>query len=256
MFGTREGGWRLWAASGLSAVLLELPFPLAGPMPAWRAGVAWFGLVPLLAALLSWQAEEVKRPLRLGFGLGYLCGVMWYAGNCYWIYDTMALHGGLPPMAAGLMLLGYSLVLGSYFGVFGLGVVLVRKQSGSRQLALLSAPVLWAALELAAARITSVPWDQLGYSQVDNSLVNGLGPMVPPVLLDMLLAGEKAMGDSSGLSLSLGWSVERDSPPPSDHGEHEGHASWRSTPPTTLGAASKHPCAARLPMRVVGIPEC
>ncbi|MGB6692159.1 MAG: apolipoprotein N-acyltransferase, partial [Terracidiphilus sp.] len=42
--------------------------------------------------------------------------------------------------------------------------------------ALAAAPVFWAALELAAARITSVPWDQLGYSQVDNALVNQLAP--------------------------------------------------------------------------------
>ena len=35
--------------------------------------------------------------------------------------------------------------------------------------ALAAAPVFWVALELAASRITSVPWDQLGYSQVDNA---------------------------------------------------------------------------------------
>jgi apolipoprotein N-acyltransferase len=31
-------------------------------------------------------------------------------------------------------------------------------------------------MEMAASRITSVPWDQLGYSQVDNALVNQLAP--------------------------------------------------------------------------------
>ena len=60
-------------------------------------------------------------------------------------------------------------MLGLYFGLFGLGVVLVRRATGSTRLALAAAPFLWAALELAAARITSVPWDQLGYSQVDNA---------------------------------------------------------------------------------------
>ena len=35
-------------AAVLSAGLLELPFPLAGPMPPWRTVFAWFGLVPLL----------------------------------------------------------------------------------------------------------------------------------------------------------------------------------------------------------------
>ncbi len=45
-----------------------------------------------------------------------------------------------------------------------------------RALRLAFAPFLWTGLELAAARITSVPWDQLGYSQVDNALINQLAP--------------------------------------------------------------------------------
>ena len=44
---------KLWGAAVLSAVLLELPLPIAGPMPPWRSIFAWFGLVPLLWALLS-----------------------------------------------------------------------------------------------------------------------------------------------------------------------------------------------------------
>ena len=29
------------------------------------------------------------------FLLSYLCGILWYAGTCYWIYDTMRHFGGL-----------------------------------------------------------------------------------------------------------------------------------------------------------------
>ena len=75
-----------------------------------------------------------------------------------------------------LLLIGFSLVLGLYFGLFGLGVMLVLRATGKRKLALAAAPFLWVALDLAAARITSVPWDQLGYSQVDNGIVNRLAP--------------------------------------------------------------------------------
>ena len=89
-------------------------------------------------------------------------------GNCYWIRDTMSHYGDMPPLAPTLLLIGFSLVLGLYFGLFGLGLVLVRRATGSTRLALAFAPFLWTGLELAAARITSVPWDQLGYSQVDN----------------------------------------------------------------------------------------
>src|ERR1035441_10414057 len=120
-----SGSWKLWAAAGLSAGLLELPFPLAGPMPVWRSVFAWFGLAPLLAAIL-WPAAKSERPLRRAFLLAYLCGFLWYCGNCYWVRDTMAHFGDLPPFVPVLLLVGYSLVLGLYFGLFGLGVMLVR----------------------------------------------------------------------------------------------------------------------------------
>jgi apolipoprotein N-acyltransferase len=168
--------WGLWVAAMLSAGLLELPFPLAGPLPPWRAIFAWFGLVPLLTAVLSTMCVKGPRPLRRSFLLGYLCGFLWYMGNCYWIRDTMSKYGDLPAIVPVLLLVGFSLVLGLYFGVFALGVALVRKASGSTKLALTAAPIFWAGLELAASRITSVPWDQLGYSQVDNALVNPLAP--------------------------------------------------------------------------------
>ncbi len=168
--------WAPWAAAVLSAALLELPFPLAGPLPAWRTVFAWFGLVPLICAVLSKQTSDSPHPLRRAFLVAYLCGVLWYAGNCYWIYATMLHYGSLAPWVCVLLLLGFSLVLGAYFGLFGWGLMLVRRATGSVRWALLFAPFLWAALDLAAARITSVPWDQLGYSQVDNALVNQLAP--------------------------------------------------------------------------------
>jgi apolipoprotein N-acyltransferase len=168
--------WRLWAAAGLSAGLLELPFPLAGPLPPWRAVFAWFGLAPLIWAVLSDTCTHRPRPLRRAFLLAYVCGVLWYMGNCYWIYDTMLIHGGLPPSVSLLLLIGFSLVLGLYFGLFGFGLQLVRRVTGSTRWALAFAPFLWVALELAGARITSVPWDQLGYSQVDNVLLTQLAP--------------------------------------------------------------------------------
>jgi apolipoprotein N-acyltransferase len=163
-----------WAAAVISAGLLELPFPLAGPMPPWRSVFAWFGLVPLLWALLSTSDE--RHPLRRGFLIGYLCGFLWYIGNCYWIRDTMSHYGDMPFLAPTLLLIGFSAVLGLYFGLFGLGLVFVRRATGSVRWALVFAPFVWTALELAAARITSVPWDQLGYSQVDNGILTLLAP--------------------------------------------------------------------------------
>jgi apolipoprotein N-acyltransferase len=195
------GTWKLWGAAILSAVLLELPFPLAGPLPPWRAIFAWFGLVPLLWAILSPACVDGPRPLRRGFLLAYICGVLWYAGNCYWVRDTMLKYGDMPPMAPTLLLLGYSMVLGLYFGLFGLLVVLVRRATGSTRLALAAAPILWAALELAASRITSVPWDQLGYSQVDNAIVNQLAPWTGVYGISFVLVAANAFFASGWLGV-------------------------------------------------------
>jgi len=184
---------KMGAAAVLSAALLELPFPIAGPMPPWRSIFAWFGLVPLLWALLSATTVGHPRPFRRAFLLAYVCGVLWYIGNCYWIRDTMMHYGDMPSVAPVLLLIGFSLVLGLYFGLFGLGVMLVRRATGKQHLALAAAPFLWVALDLAAARITSVPWDQLGYSQVDNGIVNQLAPWTGVYGISFLLVAINAL---------------------------------------------------------------
>ena len=123
----------------------------------------------------------------------------------------MMRYGDMPAIAPVLLLVGFSLVLGLYFGLFGLGVMLVRRATGSTRLALVAAPFLWTALELAAARITSVPWDQLGYSQVDNALVNRLAPWTGVYGISFLLVGVNALL-AGGLLLSrrqnkLAWGI-------------------------------------------------
>src|SRR6266702_821809 len=193
--------WKLWAAAGLSAGLLELPFPLAGPLPVGRSLFAWFALVPLLWAILTAAKTNGPRPLRQASLLAYSCGVLWYAGNCYWIYDTMLIHGGLPPVVSALLLVGFSLVLGLYFGLFGLAVALVRRRTANTGLALAAAPFFWASLELAASRITSVPWDQLGYSQVDNVLLTHLAPFTGVYGISFVLVAINALL-AGGLVLS------------------------------------------------------
>jgi apolipoprotein N-acyltransferase len=177
----------------ISGALLDLPFPIAGPLPPWRAIFAWVALVPLLYGLLAEDNVNASRYLRRSALAGYACGVLWYVLNCYWIYDTMYLYGHVPaPGAAGIVLL-YSLILGLYFGVFGFLVALTRKAFGSYTQALLLAPFYWVALELAASRITSVPWDQLGYSQVDNFLLMRLAPLTGVYGISFLLLAGNAL---------------------------------------------------------------
>ncbi len=191
-----------WLAALLTALLLELPFPLAGPMPPWRGIVAWFGLVPLIVAVLSLEdgfcrmpgaADGSPRAKRRAYLLGYLAGTLWFMGNCYWIYATMNLHGHLSPLVSFLLLLGFSLVLGNYFALFTLGLLLIRRATKSIAITLLAAPFLWAALDLLAARFTSVPWDQLGYSQIDNALLTQLAPWTGVYGITFLLVASNAL---------------------------------------------------------------
>src|SRR4051794_9954877 len=109
---------RLWALAMLSGALQIFPFPIAGPVPVWRTVVCWIALLPLLFCLTTGDLKG--RPLRLrdGAALGFASGVVWYLGNCYWIYQTMYLYGGIAkPAAAGILLLFCS-YLGLYHALF------------------------------------------------------------------------------------------------------------------------------------------
>jgi apolipoprotein N-acyltransferase len=147
------------------------------PLPDWYV-LSWFAVTPLLVALLrarqpdTWQLEEgIKlvpaNPVQ-AFLLAYVCGILWYAGNCYWIFNTMRQYGGLnTPAAVGILIL-FCLYLALYHGVFGLAVSLLAGKKSFNRLALLLAPAIWVATELARTRISGFPWDLLGIAQVDN----------------------------------------------------------------------------------------
>jgi apolipoprotein N-acyltransferase len=183
---------RLWAMAVLSGILQILPFPIAGPTPLWRTAFCWIALVPLLWALLGNTKTGSPLTLRQGAALGYICGFIWYLGNCYWIYQTMYLYGGLAkPIAAGILLL-FCLYLGLYHALFGTLLAAFRRRFG-RQTALLLVPFAWVAVELARARITGLPWDPLGNAQVDNPLLIRLAPITGVYGLSFIIAAVNAL---------------------------------------------------------------
>lgn len=183
---------RLWAMAVLSGVLQVLPFPIAGPTPLWRTAFCWIALLPLLSALLGNSKTGNPLTLRQGAVLGYLCGFVWYMGNCYWIYQTMYLYGGLAkPIAAGILIL-FCLYLGLYHALFATLITAFQKRFGS-QGALLVVPFAWVAVELARARITGLPWDLLGTAQVDNPLLTRLAPFAGVYGLSFIIAAVNAL---------------------------------------------------------------
>ena len=157
----------------LSAILQVIIFPLPGVYV-----LSWVAIAPLIVALLRARPAgelEIAGATRLqpatpwqAFLLGYVCGILWYAGTCYWIYDTMHQYGGLSTPAAMLALFLFCCYLGLYHGLFGLLLSLLVGPGRDYRRALATAPFLWVAVELARTRITGFPWNLLGIAQVNN----------------------------------------------------------------------------------------
>ena len=169
----RQIHFSAWLLIAASALLQALIFPLPGIYV-----LSWIALAPLIVALLRARPAgelQIAGAVRLrpatplqGFLLGYVCGILWYAATCYWIYDTMRHFGGLSMPAALLALFLFCCYLGLYHGLFGLLVSLLAGSATDLRRPLALAPFLWVAVELARTRITGFPWNLLGIAQVDN----------------------------------------------------------------------------------------
>jgi apolipoprotein N-acyltransferase len=162
-----------WLLVGLSSLLQVLIFPLPGIYV-----LSWVAFAPLIVALLRARpagALEIDGSVNLqaakpgqAFLLAYVSGILWYAGTCYWIYNTMHEYGGLSVPLALLALFLFCLYLALYHGLFGLLLSLAVDSGRDNRRALVAAPFLWVAVELARTRVTGFPWNLLGTAQVDN----------------------------------------------------------------------------------------
>ena len=130
---------------------------LTGAFPDIDIGwLAWVAIVPLLVA-----ARNV--PWKWGFGLGFLAGMVHYLSLIYWVAYTMRTYGHLPWTVCISILVLLAAFLALYFGAF---CVLVCLLCPKPSLALITAPVLWVALEyLRSFFLSGFPWELLGYSQ-------------------------------------------------------------------------------------------
>jgi apolipoprotein N-acyltransferase len=169
----RQIHYSAWLLVGISSLLQILIFPLPGLYV-----LSWVAIAPLIVAVLRARPAgelEVDGAVNLraatpgqAFLLGYASGILWFAGTCYWIYDTMHEHGGLSAPMAAMALFLFCLYLGLYHGLFGLLLGLAAGPGRDDRRALISAPFLWVAVELARTRVTGFPWCLLGTAQVDN----------------------------------------------------------------------------------------
>ncbi len=154
-----------WVLAAISGGLQVIIFPSINFY--W---LCWIAFVPLLVAILAARrTDSGTLPATAGetFLLAYVSGLIWSAGSCYWVFHSMHVFGGLSTAAAVGVLVLFCLALAVHHGVFGLLLVLVGRRGHMRR-ALILAPFLWVAVELARTRITGFPWDLLGTVQVNN----------------------------------------------------------------------------------------
>jgi apolipoprotein N-acyltransferase len=138
--------------AGTSALLLILSFPNFELF-----FLAWIALVPLLVVI-----ARRSSPLR-ALILGWAVGTVFFYTTCYWLTYSMIHYGGLPTVAAYLLLVPPSIVIGLFPGLAMMLVAFAIKRWGIGSILL--APVFWTAFEWARLGVTGQLWNALGYSQ-------------------------------------------------------------------------------------------
>ncbi|HMJ81546.1 MAG TPA: apolipoprotein N-acyltransferase, partial [Vicinamibacterales bacterium] len=166
------------ALAMVSGALFVLSFPKFG-----HPAFGWIALTPLLVALSG-------AALRRAFLLGLTTGIIYFTGTLYWITGVLAAYGGLQTWVAVLInagLIAYLSLFPALFALITRRIVMAYGRS-----ALMAAPVVWVATELARSYITSFPWELLGYSQVTVLPIAQLASLFGVYGLSMLVAAVSA----------------------------------------------------------------
>jgi len=168
-----------WLLALSSGVLQVLVFPRPG-----LHFLSWVSITPLIYCVLRTREADatqllaerdtfsylVPATIAQGFLLGWVSGVVTYAGTCYFIYNVVHLYGGLSPVLSFAVLILYALVVGIHHAIFGgLLAWAAKARAGFSRKALVLAPFLWVAVELLRSYVVSVPWNLLGTAQIDNT---------------------------------------------------------------------------------------
>lgn len=153
--------------AGLSALLLILAFPRFD-----IAALAPFALAPLLVAVARTRARVAGRPVWPSWFLaGWVTGIVYWAGTCYWIQFVLSVHAGMSTPLAWLGFVFFSLYKALHMGLFALlaGFLLRRRW------AVLTVPALWVAIERTHGDF-GFAWLALGNAGLGMSLPARLAP--------------------------------------------------------------------------------
>jgi apolipoprotein N-acyltransferase len=169
------------ALSLASGAALALAFP--------NFNLPLFGFVAVAGLILaSLEGGLGEAALR-----GLLFGTAFYLFSTPWIYTVMRQYGPLPAwQAAGVMAL-MILAASPYFVAFTLCLTWVARRN--QNLAVLAAPFLWVAFELARTRMPDIafPWNLLGYSASGNLALVQLASITGIYGLSLIVAAYNAI---------------------------------------------------------------
>jgi apolipoprotein N-acyltransferase len=150
--------WKNALLAVLAAVLLILAFP---DFEFWF--LAWFALVPLLLAI-----ERQKHCVSVCFTLGWIFGVVFFFGTCWWLTFAPITYAGFPPLLAYFLLFCVTAVAAIFPGIFGLVLSLFLRRFG--MWSFLLAPFVWVFTEFLRYWLTGNNWNAIGYSQAFNGV--------------------------------------------------------------------------------------
>jgi len=146
--------------AALSALLLILAFP--------RFDFAWLAPVALAPMLLA--AAREPRPFRR-FAAGYLCGVIYWFGVCYWIQFTLSVYGNLGEAAGWAVFLLFCLAKALHMAAFALVAGILMRTAW----AIPGVAGLWVAIEITHGPL-GFAWLALGNAGINMSIPMRLAP--------------------------------------------------------------------------------
>ena len=168
--------WLSALFSVVAAILLILAFP---DFDLWF--LAWFALVPLM-----WAVEREKASAFRCFLLGWLFGLLFFSGTCWWLTYAPIHYAGFPWPLAYFLLFCVTGVVGVFPGLFAAILSVLLRRFGSR--AFLAAPFVWVFTEFLRYWVTGNDWNAIGYSQAFTSTTPSFAQLGGVILVGFLLA--------------------------------------------------------------------
>ena len=168
----------------LSGVLLAASFPKYG-----HSAFAWTALAPLLIAVVMEVQRTAAQTPRRGrvFVLGWIAGFTHFSLTVSWVVEVMNLHGGLPVVAAWLVMFLLAAYLALYPALCAVLVARAVRRFGLVGLWL--APLVWVGTEWLRGWVGGgFPWALLGTSQAGVTPIIQLASVTGVFGVSLLLA--------------------------------------------------------------------